>query len=224
MAALLKRLWRRIIGGEISIASNQQDSDFYKSFEREQNDNFNNFFEAYKARLKRFNETDKYRHELLELFYMIDPDKKDKILDYGCGTGHAVKHFRMEGYEVYGYDYFRYVDGNPSWYIQKAKFKFDHIYFMHSFAHIPNIEQVLINMRQILKYGGTITVLTPNKNYLDMMDNDGYVPDPTVVRHYTYPQINKLFTAAGYKYADLDTCGDSYKGVSERLICKYQIR
>jgi ubiquinone/menaquinone biosynthesis C-methylase UbiE len=155
---------------------------------------------------------------------MIDPSKTDKILDYGCGTGHAVKWLKAQGYDVYGYDYFRYVDGNPSWYIQKAKFKFDHIYFMHSFAHVPNIEQVLINLKSILKRGGTITVLTPNKAYLDFMESiDGYIPDPTVVKHYRFTQVENLFTDAGYRYLGFDLLGESYKGRSERFICKFML-
>jgi len=190
----------------------------------EQCHDFNNFYEVYQAKLKRFNQTDKYLNELIHLKAVMDATKDQKVLDYGCGTGFAVEWFRRQGYDVYGYDFFRYVEGNPDWYRKRFNFKFHHIYFMHSFAHIPEIETVLTNLKQSLHNGAFITVLTPNRMYLDAIVNDSYIPDPTVVKHYTALELIDVFDEVGFKLVEVKYIGDEVDEYFERILIKFQLK
>jgi SAM-dependent methyltransferase len=181
--------------------------------------NYHTFFEAYKARLERFNSTDKYQYELRKLREHLGAGK---ILDYGCGTGYAVTYLHEYGFDVYGYDRFRYVDGSPSWYRNSFPFKFDQVYFMHSFAHVDNIEDVLYRLRPMMNNGGELIIITPNRVYLDYLIHDpSYQPDTTVVQHYDMIDLAVLLNKTNWKIVDRRYIG--HDDPEERILIKAKL-
>lgn len=179
------------------------------------------FHIEYKARLTAFNSTEKYRSELDKLIEWMQPS--GKILDYGCGTGYAVNHLRGLGFDAYGYDYYRYVEGDPEWYRTKFMFKFDHAYLLHSAAHIPDFTDAMERLSALLNYGAFVTIITPNRNYLNEIVNDKYVPDPTVIRHFNLPDIIAAMPER-YKVVSCGHFGEMVNGISERIIIKFQMK
>ena len=178
------------------------------------------FFEAYRARLMRFNQTPAYQYELDQLRKRLKEGAK--ILDYGCGTGYAVEQFRSDGFDVYGYDRFRYVEGRPEWYRTSYPFLFDQVYFMHSFAHIDDIDDVLYRLRPMMNDGGGLIVITPNRVYLDyLVSAPGYVPDTTVVEHFDMKHIVDVIEGAGWSVTERIYIG--LNDPEERILIKAKI-
>jgi hypothetical protein len=89
------------------------------------------------------------------------------------------------------------------------------IYFLHSFAHINNPKEVLEHLKE--NYGAILTVITPNAHWLMQQGNKDYVPDPTVIQHYTMTNLRELFEQAGYKVTLLGQFGEEKNGINERL-------
>jgi hypothetical protein len=86
---------------------------------------------------------------------------------------------------------------------------------MHSLAHIP--DPPLQKLKdQFMLPGGRVVVITPNKAWLDSQDKTNYTPDPTVIKHYTLPELQQLFIDAGFKIKISGEFG-IYPKNSERL-------
>ena len=147
-------------------------------------------YESYKKRLIHFNKSDKYFIEMKFLSLLLSPEAGDKILDYGCGTGTALKYLRNEcDAVVHGFDIFNYTDGLKNIYIDKVSGIYNKIYFFHSLAHIRNPGSILKELRRCLKDNSYIYILTPNLDF-DMYfiknhPSEDYKPDETVVRHFS---------------------------------------
>lgn len=178
----------------------------------------------YKQKLIDFNSTEKYQRELQFLAGLIGNETAD-VLDFGCGIGTAVKYLsqHIEG-KVYGYDIKHYSDEKHNWYLEQTpRAKYGHIYFMHSLAHIENVEQTLIKLKENLLPGGKITVITPNKSWLEEIGDTK--SDQTVIDHFTPESIYSLFYRAGYEIILEGQFGDleSMYGHNERLFIQVQI-
>lgn len=162
----------------------------------------------YKDKLIKWNSTAKYFKEVLFLKQLIDPYRSN-ILDYGCGTGMAALDMFADGYDVN--DYNKYLKSN-SYYKELPDKEYSDIYFMHSFSHLPNPKDILRILRS--KYpGATITVITPNKDWLD----EGYNNDPTVVRHYTMNELKTIFEDCGYEVNLIGQFGELKNNINERI-------
>ncbi len=177
---------------------------------------------SYKSKLERFNSTDKYENEMLFMIRLINPlDGMPCILDYGCGTGYMVK--RLDG--VYGntcgYDvglkYLKYDKDDIFFDELNPDDKYDHIYFMHSIAHIPNLETRLNELKELLCDTGRIHVITPNKIWLDNISKNSYEPDDTVVKHFTPLSLENLFLKCNYAIEYQGQFGTIMGDQSERL-------
>lgn len=181
---------------------------------------------SYHQKLIRFNATDKYRVEMEFVKEMIDAKPGQTILDYGSGLGHMLCYLQEEaGANVFGFDVQEWwkEDERPNWFKDNLWFKIDTIYFMHSFAHIPDIENVLINFRDnILNHGGKIIVFTPNKLWLDAINNPNYTPDPTVVKHYSPDELREVFESVGFKIESLIGQGlitEDGESINQERVC-----
>lgn len=176
--------------------------------------------EDYKRKLNEFNSTERYKSELEFLFKIISPSIKEKILDIGCGTGYAVRKIR-ERYlcDAFGYDKNNYREDDDEFLFRSQYyFHFDKAYFMHSFAHINNPVHFLnYTMPQILYTGAHIYIITPNAEYLNENKKQGYIPDPTVVRHYELSELCNTVMEAGYKVVQAGQFGEYKNGINERL-------
>lgn len=94
------------------------------------------------------------------------------ILDYGCGAGDFLQHMQNNGYDVTG------MEPNPkALEISQSKIgkenvvncelkdinsKFDVITMWHVLEHIPNLNDILIELKQHLNPGGTLIIAVPN--------------------------------------------------------------
>lgn len=169
----------------------------------------------YKERLRAFNSTEKYWNELRFLTHLLDIDMSysthETILDYGCGIGTAIDYIKCSGYDINNY-----YNGDSELYRNEVSFDYmEKIYFMHSLAHIPNPTEVLKDLKE--RYNATITVITPNAHWLMQQSNNNYVPDPTVVKHYTMTQLKELFVSCGYEVTLLGQFGEEKNGINERI-------
>lgn len=181
--------------------------------------------ELYKERLRAFNATPKYKAELDFLFKLVAPVKGEKVLDYGCGLGVAVRHFNTltPTGGCFGYDVRNYRDVNDEFlFRQSFSFKFDKVFFNHSVAHIPDIQNKLEELKTLLMPGATIYVITPNKIWLDAVTTPGYIPDPTVVNHFDLNDLRALFTSAKYKVLNSGQFGTLNNWVNERIFLEAQ--
>ena len=163
----------------------------------------------YKERLRAFNSTDKYNSEMIFLSYL---NPLGICLDYGCGIGTF-----MDEYVVDGYDVNNYYEGSykENYYNELPDNEYENITFLHSLAHIPNPKEVLIDLKK--RYDATITVITPNASWLALQTNQGYTPDPTVIKHYTQKELKELFESAGYEVTLIGQFGESMNGINERI-------
>lgn len=94
------------------------------------------------------------------------------ILDYGCGAGDFLQHMQKNGYVVTG------MEPNPKANeISKSKIgnenvvdcelkdikqKFDIITMWHVLEHIPNLNEILTELKNHLNPGGTLIIAVPN--------------------------------------------------------------
>ena len=168
----------------------------------------------YKERLIKFNSTPKYMSELAMLKYLVNPTPYDRILDYGAGIGTALKHLNVNGCSVYAYDIVKYMGEFSHHYDNELSVNYNKVYFMHSFAHIPNIKEVLSNLK---RFRPQITIITPNNSYLWLIKNNTYKPDPTVFKHYTQTELKNLLEKYGYEINLIGQFGESINGVNERI-------
>lgn len=168
--------------------------------------------EKYKERLRAFNNTEKYRNELEFLYKMVAPMKGEKILDYGCGLGTAVRYFnqRVPGGGCYGYDINNYRDFDDEFsFRSEYHFRFDKVFFMHSLAHVPNPEFQLDKLRLLLKPDAKLYVVTPNLDWLNSIppSDNGYIPDETVVNHFSLHELNDIFKIAEFTVLNIGQFG-----------------
>lgn len=171
----------------------------------------------YKQKLIEWNNTEKYKSEVDFLYQLVCP-VIDIIstLDYGAGTCRTAMLFNADAYDINDYkeDY-----PNVELYLNELPNKFyNDIYFMHSFAHIPNPSDVLRILRSKYEYA-TFTVITPNAEWLD----EGYVGDETVIKHYTQKELKELFESCGYKVTLLGQFGEYKNGHNERIFLQAHV-
>jgi len=185
--------------------------------------------DEYKEKLKQFNSTPKYKSEVDFLLRLMQPKEGEKILDYGCGLGNLVHEIRGRyGADARGYDIINYRENDDDFVFKSSYFfKFDKIYFMHSIAHLPSIGQKLIDLKDLLKVGTKLFIMTPNKDYLDCLSSANYKPDPTVVRHYYLDEWLGVFKEFGFEILNCGQFGDATGTsgdtvVNERLFIEAQ--
>lgn len=175
--------------------------------------------QQYKEKLRAFNATEKYQQELHFLEQLLMPDSKHNILDFGCGTGYAVNHFRSLNLSCYGYDIDNYRD-EPNNSIFRSNFeglKFDKVYFMHSFAHLKSPSAILQNMKRILNPEAMIYIITPNMNWIAWNYDRNYIPDSTVHKHYRPDELHDLVASCGYTPTIYGQFGQNTYNQNERL-------
>lgn len=177
--------------------------------------------EEYKNKLIEFNSTAKYRSEIDLLLKFLNPIKNEKILDIGCGIGEFVWKLRRKYFvQGFGYDVnnYRLIDDEHI-FRNEFHFQFNKICFIHSFAHIPDVEYFIVNtIDKLLTSMGKIYILTPNKDWLDLNVNPEYISDPTIFNHYNQDDLIELFTRIGFKVELKMQFGDLSVGCNERIL------
>ena len=119
----------------------------------------------------------KYHQNILkELGIQLNPDSK--ILDFGCGAGETVYHYRKQKFQAFGVDikeYYRAVEENcyqeklinPTTQIfhtiDTNKYRipfedntFDFVFSEQVLEHVQNLSEALEEIKRILKIGGGV--------------------------------------------------------------------
>jgi 2-polyprenyl-3-methyl-5-hydroxy-6-metoxy-1,4-benzoquinol methylase len=175
---------------------------------------------SYKQKLIQFNSTPKYLIEMDFMIKLISPKQNEKVLDYGCGTGFMVEHLNDNTKaEVFGYDIEDYLlIKDKHRFRDSYHFKFDKVYFMHSIAHIENLELSLIYLKKnMLVNNGEIHIITPNKLWLDKASKKDYIPDTTVAEHFDCEGLLQLLKNLGYKIIHYGQFGKVLNDQHERI-------
>lgn len=168
----------------------------------------------YSEKLLKFNSTEKYRKEYKFLKGLLGTKRK-VILDYGCGLGTNVE--KLNAYTehiVFGYDVEFW---NDSFTYTSNLGKYDVIYFMHSIAHMQYIEHRLSKLRDHLYPGGKVIVITPNREWIERIENKDYKPDTTVFKHYNQRELKSMFEDSGYSVEMIGQFGEEIDGINERI-------
>lgn len=121
-------------------------------------------------------------HEYCAKFVLENLPSAERVLDYGCGAGEIVQKLRAAGINAFGCDVF-YEAGNRSKLVP-AEFLGSVILQMHDqgipfpdayfdavisnqvFEHVPDLHTVLTEIRRVLKPGGLLLSLFPDKRVL----------------------------------------------------------
>jgi 2-polyprenyl-3-methyl-5-hydroxy-6-metoxy-1,4-benzoquinol methylase len=134
------------------------------------------------------------------------------ILDYGCGAGDFLQHMQKNGYDVTG------MEPNPKANeISKSKIgnenvvncelkdinqKFDIITMWHVLEHIPNLNEILAELKKHLNPGGTLIIAVPNHLSYDANYYGKYWAAYDVPRHlwhFNPESIKRLVNNFGMK-------------------------
>lgn len=179
----------------------------------------------YLERLKAFNATKKYQNELDFLLQIMSPiNNKEKILDYGCGIGTTIRYLKNKSKaDYYGFDVYKYIDQDlEEFFLSEVKGKFNRIIFLHSFAHIPNVNEILVKLKNHLYDKCEIIIITPNKafdEYFKESKKQDYKPDTTVFKHYSSYTLNNVLLLSGYEIKIAGTFGNLVENIHERCFC-----
>jgi 2-polyprenyl-3-methyl-5-hydroxy-6-metoxy-1,4-benzoquinol methylase len=180
--------------------------------------------DEYKLKLIAFNNTPKYVAECDYLIESMGNIAGKKILDYGCGTGELVRKINgIIGTGCFGYDVrnFRTVD-DPAIFRESYFFKFHVVYFMHSIAHIPDLPEKLHVLKTLLHPDAKIYVITPNKLWINQIKWPDYIPDSTVIDHFTPITLAHVFIESGFKINLNTQFGEQIGDEHERLFLECQ--
>lgn len=175
---------------------------------------------TYKERLIKFNSTDKYLSEVSFVSNFLK--KEEKVLDYGCGIGTAVRRFQIVTNSlVFGYDVQNYLEEPTAWFMESPpRDVYHHITFIHSLAHIENPFELLVKLRANLTVTGKISVITPNLDWINYVGDTK--SDDTVIEHYTPKTLSNLFIGSGYTIKTLAQIGEYRGGFNERIFIQVE--
>lgn len=124
------------------------------------------------------------------------------ILDYGCGAGDFLQHMQKNGYEVMG------MEPNPKAFsisqnkigkenvvnceLKDIEQKFDIITMWHVLEHIPNLNEILTELKKHLKPNGTLIIAVPNHQSYDAQHYGKLWAAYDVPRHLWHFEPNSL--------------------------------
>jgi ubiquinone/menaquinone biosynthesis C-methylase UbiE len=159
-----------------------------------------------------------------------------KILDIGCNTGQTLNSINSFcKAKLYGIDLningiklatkqfpkinFRHA---PSECIPYKDNSFDYVMINHTIGHVENPDTAISEVFRVLRKGGKLSIVTPNKWYKICMTLNNcvnsYKPDPTVLRYYTKKSLQKLLEDNNFKVTHKTYFGE--KPFWSKFICK----
>jgi len=118
---------------------------------------------------------------------------RSKILDVGCGTDDFSKTCRKYGYRAEGVDIDR-ADFEKDRLPYKDE-SFNVVHFNAVLEHLRKPENIMKEIRRILKPQGIVIINTPNWQ----MDFKNFYNDPTHVKPYTPKSLQTLLEMYGFK-------------------------
>lgn len=106
----------------------------------------------------------------LKSIQLLNPQKKERILEIGCNSGELVRVIRNYSNSVIGIDVNQAVIKNSSvkglkvMSAEKLKFKdssFDKVISVHTLEHVPNLKKALSEIERVLKKEGLCVLIYP---------------------------------------------------------------
>ena len=138
--------------------------------------------------------------------------KGKKILDYGCGVGDFLEHLQKNGYDVLGMepnDSARRIAQSKiglakvtSTELEQINEKFDVITLWHVLEHIPNLNEIIGQLKNHLTKSGTLVIAVPNHQSYDANyygEHWAAYDVPRHLWHFTETSMHKLFSNFGMK-------------------------
>ena len=135
-----------------------------------------------------------------------------KILDYGCGVGDYLEFMQKNGYDVLGMepnDSARKIaqskigkDKVVSTELEQINEKFDVITLWHVLEHIPNLNEIIAQLKNHLTENGTLIIAVPNHQSYDAKyygEKWAAYDVPRHLWHFTEDSMRKLFNNFGMK-------------------------
>jgi SAM-dependent methyltransferase len=179
--------------------------------------------DEYFDRTDRWSRQPKYYEELETLFNRVRLSAASLVLDVGCNTGSGMARIHSRfGCAVVGLDYPEAwmgrckVPGTVRGDGQVLPFPdsvFDAVFLLHVIGHVEGPHQVVSEAYRVLKSGGTLAILTPNRRFVRMMrflDHLGiqqHTPDPTVLRLYCEEDLRLLFRELPWRVDEIFSFG-----------------
>ena len=167
---------------------------------------------GYYDRLERWSSTARYAVEVKALRSRLGPTAAGAVLDLGCGTGQAMSLFASRHAYAVG------LDRSSTWAARMRErpavrgdaallpFRDDSFaaaVLVHVLAHLEDPARCLAEVRRVLRDGGRLGLLTPNRPYVDALraalPGGDYTPDPTVEEHFRLDELVRLVDGAGFR-------------------------
>ncbi len=103
--------------------------------------------------------------------FLLDPQKGDRIMDYGCGDGKFMMKLQNDcDAKIFGYDVdISKFEGDQIHFKQKVWFDLHKYYFNESLENFPNIEEILKNQIFMAK-GGIVVATSKTYEMTDMLN------------------------------------------------------
>ncbi|MFQ5669188.1 MAG: class I SAM-dependent methyltransferase [Acidobacteriota bacterium] len=193
---------------------------------------------AYYTRVARWSASPEYRAEIQALVNALRLERGNRILDLGCGTGTMMRYLQALGMDPVG------IDAAPVWMgacpvrpvvcadahrLPFPSARFHAAVLVHVVAHLAHPRAALEEVGRVLRPGGQIGVLTPNRFFLSALKMNplagwGYLPDPTVERHLSLQAVKRLLAETGFSLKLARTWGKKplplpIAPLGERLLC-----
>lgn len=188
---------------------------------------------SYAEKLLGFNKKPKYKQESDFMKWMVDVHTQDSVLDFGCGIGTLSQEIIKENIltAVYGYDihlrsyekFFKFSPTNPAYFdLLPEHINYNKVYMMHSIAHVRNLKDELVKLKEKLQVGVEISILTPNLEWINQVKkiNPKYKPDDTVVQHFNQTTLQNLFVDLGFEVILQGQMGEFFDNHNERIYLK----
>lgn len=157
---------------------------------------------------------------LKEIKEIDEADKKQKVLDIGCGSGNFLNRLRGIGYKnLMGIDPFLDRDMETDngvvikkLSIDKVEDRWDQIWMIHSFEHMINPLETLIAVRKKMAPDGVLIMELPLCDSYEYKKYGRYwtgCDAPVHIVMYTKKGLEFLFTKAGLKIVNIYNFGNS---------------
>lgn len=171
-----------------------------------------------------FNKSDQsFLYKIIEPFFrlaqkstikMLKRYKKNgNILDVGCGNGTFMLAMQNSGYDVWGVEFNKdakkYADNSLKGHIFYDDIKecnfppknFDIVTMFHSLEHIYDINDLLVEVRRIIKDDGILFICVPDADFFEFRLFGPYNYNLEAPRHlyfFTHDSLRKLLQKRGF--------------------------
>lgn len=177
--------------------------DYYKSDEYiSHSDSKKSWFDKIYQLIKKYNISYKFSKLKVE-------SGNKSLLDYGCGTGDFLKYAKNKGLTVLGIEpnqnalkLAQQKIGNDlvkNTELKNLNQQFDYITLWHVLEHIPNLEELIIELKNKLKADGKIIIAVPNHDSFDSKYYKSFWAAWDVPRH-LWHFSNDSFQNLSYKF------------------------